>query len=305
MTRAFIKTLLIIITIQLTVSCSSKRSNIVANAFVDNLPDQSPLPFKPELTPDGMIIHGGSFSPDLKTYLYTLSDAQYERFDVRTVVKVGDQWSEPEDAFFNSEFSEHGAKFSPDGQTLYFSSTRPTGVVGIPDTWHIWKSEKQNGAWTEPEFIDIPNLRDKLISHPTITQSGTLYFHVSNLDYSEMTLYTSQWSNRKFGEAQKLQITENSLACTPFVSADGQTLLYASIGNQLDLMVSHKTAAGEWDKPTALGKNINTNGQGNPYLTPDGKYLFYTTGTETQQGQSPDWQVNWVDLPLVLIEKDD
>lgn len=300
MTIALKKALFIIITISLAASCKSKRSEDVANPLGENLPGQFSIPFKPELTSDGMIMHGGSFSPGLKTYLYTVSDAQYARFDVLTIERVGNQWSEPENAFFNSEFSEHGAKFSPDGKTLYFSSTRPTGIAGIPDTWHIWKSERQNGGWSEPEFIDIPNLRDKLVSHPSITRSGTLYFHVSNLDYSEMTLYVSQWSDGKFGEARKLNITENSLACTPFVSADGQTLIYAAIGNQLDLMISHKTAEGEWGKPVSPDKSINTNGQGNPYLTPDGKYLFYTTGTEVQAGQNPDWQIKWVSTKLLL-----
>lgn len=287
----------------LALSCSGKKSNGILHPFGESLPHDAPHPFKPELTPNGMIIHGGSFSPDLQTYLYTLSDAQYQRFDVWMIERADDTWSQPKKAFFNSEFNEHGARLSPDGKTLYFSSTRPTGIEGVAETWHIWKSEKGQNGWSEPTFVDIPNLRNKGMSHPSITASGALYFHSNNPDYSEMTLYTAQLKGDDFGEAKKLAITENSLACTPFVTADGQTLIYAAIGNRLDLMISIKTADGEWGKPVILDKRINTNGQGNPYLTPDGKHLFYTTGTEPEVGESPDWQVNRVNFSLTIAKE--
>ncbi|MGK0412400.1 MAG: hypothetical protein ACJA1B_000592 [Polaribacter sp.] len=50
--------------------------------------------------------------------------------------------------------------FSPDGNSIYFSSTRTTNIEGVPETWHIWKSDKVNGEWKEPIFMDIPNLRE-------------------------------------------------------------------------------------------------------------------------------------------------
>ncbi len=293
---------LLLLSFVLLVNCSPKKSADYAG-LLEEAPKNIPLPFKPELMPEGVIIHSGSFSPDLKTYFYTLSDARYERFDVYMIVRTDDQWTAPEEAFFNTGFNEHGAKFSPDGNTIYFTSTRPSGVKGVADTWHLWKSEKKQNGWSKPTFVDIPNLRDKLVSHPTITESGKLYFHASNLDYSEMTLYSAQSTSGGFGEAHKLAITENSLACTPFVTADGQLLIYAAIGSQLDLMISKKTTNGDWSKPVRLGKETNTHGQGNPYLTPDGKYLFYTTGTEPETDQNPDWQVNWVDLSVALAKE--
>lgn len=297
-----IKLALLLLSFALLVNCSPKKPADYAG-LPEEPPKGMPLPFKPELIPEGMIIHSGSFSPDLNAFFYTLSDARYERFDVYIIEKAGDRWTNSKEAFFNSGFNEHGAKFSPDGQAIYFTSTRPTGIAEVADTWHIWKSEKQEIGWSTPTFVDIPNLREKLVSHPTITKSGTLYFHASNLDYSEMTLYSAQPAAGKFGEAHKLAITENSLACTPFVTANGQMLIYAAIGKQLDLVISKKTTEGDWSQPVPLDKDINTHGQGNPYLTPDGKYLFYTTGTEPKPGQHPDWQVNWVDLSMTLAKE--
>ncbi|WP_262496961.1 hypothetical protein [Formosa algae] len=37
-------------------------------------------------------------------------------------------------------------------------------------------------------------------------------------------------------------------------------------------------------------------GQGNPYITPDDKFLFYTTGGHLEK----DWKVKWVNIESEL-----
>ena len=225
------------------------------------------------------IIHKGIFSPDLRSFYYTLSDSNYTRFEVFEMSRKGGTWSKARKAFFNTEHSEHGMSFSTDGETLYFSSTRPTRQADVPDTWHLWMSKKVHGIWTEAVWIDIPNLRDKLLSHPTLTSSGKMYFHASKLDYSEMDLYVSEFREGKFLPAQKVLLpkAEEMAKCTPFVAEDESYLLFARIGEALDLMVTYKQADGSWSAPKLLPDSINQNGQGNPFVTPDHQYLIYTT----------------------------
>lgn len=260
----------------------------------ENPPTDQPEDFKAHLIPDGKIIHRGIFSPDLKTYYYTISNKDFTAFEVFWIKKEEDNWTEPARAFFNSEYDEHGMSFSPDGNTLYFSSTRPVGIEGVVSTWHLWKAEKLGDNWGVPTFVDISNLRDKLVSHPTITQSGVLYFHSSNLDYSEMHIYESKQINGEFQEAKKLTFSNevDIGRCTPYVSPKGDYLIFASVGSQLDLMISFNDGNGNWINTRKLSPKINKLGQGNPYVTPDGKYLFYTTGDLTDK----DWRVKWVDI---------
>ncbi len=259
----------------------------------DQVPNETPIPFKPDLTPSDKLIHKGTFSPDLQSYYYTLSDKGYQQFDTYVITRSGEQWTEPKPAFFNSEFSDHGMSFSPDGKTLFFSSTRPSNLEDVTDTWHIWKSEKVEGKWEDPTFVDIPNMSNKLVSHPTVSQSGSLYFHSSNPDYSEMDLYQSQLINGKYSPAKKVLIEwDQSLGkCTPHVSPDESYLLFAAIGDQLDLYVSFNDGKGNWTQTKKLSKTINQSGQGNPYVTPDHKYLFFTAVSNDQK-----WQVNWINI---------
>lgn len=168
--------------IAVLLSCKTEIENSKTKFLVDEIPNGIPIDFKQKIIPKNKLIHKGTFSPNLEEYYYTISDKNYEQFNVYVIKKYNGKWSEPNNAFFDSKYNEHGMSFSPDGNSIYFSSTRPVNIDGIPSTWHIWKSDKTNGKWDKPKFVDIPNLRNKLVSHPTITTSGTIYFHSSNLD---------------------------------------------------------------------------------------------------------------------------
>lgn len=261
--------------------------------LVTEVPNRNPIPFKPELISSDQIIHRGVFSNDLKEYYYAVSDKEFSRFDVKVITKQGGKWSEPSNAFFNSEFSDHGMSFSPDGKMMFFSSTRPTKVEGVASTWHIWKVENNGNRWAEPEFIDLSNLRDRLVSHPTLSPEGTLYFHSSELDYSSMEIYYSILENGKFQDAQKLNLTTGNTGghCTPYVDPKGEYLLFASIGESIDLYVCYRNGELGWSLPQKLPEAINIRGQGNPYVTSDGQYLFYA---QEQNSSQQNWSVSWI-----------
>ncbi|MBT8233922.1 MAG: PD40 domain-containing protein [Bacteroidia bacterium] len=276
------------------ISCNQKIKPIKAKYLVENVPDNFPINFKEELIPKGKLIHRGVLSPDLEQYFYTISNNDFQDFNIYVVDKIDDEWSNPRSAFFNSKYDDHGMSFSTDGNTLYFSSTRPVGIDSISPTWHIWKTEKINGKWVEPYFVSMPSLNNKLVSHPSISENGTLYFHSSNLDYSEMDLFFAKEKNGKFENVERVVLDSTQLngKCTPFISPQENYLIYAAIGNQLDLMISYKDNEGNWAKPKKLNDKINNEGQGNPYVSPDGKYLFYATGNLNDK----DWNIKWVDI---------
>lgn len=285
----------------ITMDCQNKKPLDAPKILHEKTPDDTPLVFLEKLTPQDKLIHKGIFGPDLETYYFTISDTGFEHFDVYFVEKIDGQWSQAQSAFFNSQYNEHGMSFSPDGNTLYFSSTRPVQLENMPSTWHIWKSDLVQGQWTEPSYVDIPNMRDKLVSHPSISRSGTLYFHSSNLDYSEMYLYNATRRNNAFEEASKVSISNiaGMNTCTPYVSPDDDYLIFATIGEALDLMISFPDGKGSWTSTRKLNNKINHQGQGNPYVTPDNTYLFFTVGDDLEKK----WQVKWVHIKSELQAK--
>ncbi|MGB5981967.1 MAG: hypothetical protein WBG46_07450 [Nonlabens sp.] len=122
------------------VQCSEKTTDYKDLLAVDELPKEHSITFKQELVPDGKLIHRGILNPQLDTYYFTLSDKSFNQFDIYFVERKNGKWSTPKKTFFNSDYKDHGMSFSPDGNTIYFSSTRPVDDYDVADTWHIWKS---------------------------------------------------------------------------------------------------------------------------------------------------------------------
>lgn len=282
-------------------TAEDQTSSSYENYLTHDFPTDTPKPFLPVGSLDGLISHQGIFSPDYQTYYFTVSDVSFNQFTVKQITKNGRKWSRPTDAFFNSKFNEHGLSLSRDGNTLFFSSTRPLAEGSESDTWHLWKMERINEQWSSPVHIDIPNLRDKLTSHPSIAIDGTLYFHSSKPDYSEMGIYAAEpTSDGQYLSAKRLEIPglDEVEACTPYVDPQERFMLFAIVGESLDLALSKKTESGKWGRMQRLPAIFNTQGQGNPQISPDGKYLFYAVGDFTK-GEG---NIQWVELATVFQE---
>ena len=72
--------------------------------------------------------------------------------DLYITKKLNDKWTEPKilDENINSEFQEASACFSPDGETIIFSSNRPDGYGG-KDLYRV--KLLPNGEWSLPKNL--------------------------------------------------------------------------------------------------------------------------------------------------------
>jgi len=259
-------------------------------------PVDIPVLFKPELIPDKHLAHAGVFTANMNEYYYTLSNASFSEFTVMYIRRSGDQWSSPKKAFFNSSYLEHGVHFTEDGQWVYFSSTRPIEKEGGSSTWHIWRSKKIENGWSEPKWVEIPGLEGKSVSHPSIARSGRLYFHSYNSDFSDMALFVSDPFDGGFQKAKKLVLPEgeNHNTLTPFVAPDESYLLFEKkFDDFFEIYISYRDNE-EWQLPKRLSDNINTENLGNPYITPNGQYLFYASGQWSNASPAHRWLIKWV-----------
>ncbi|WP_436517233.1 TolB family protein [Ekhidna sp. To15] len=274
--------------------CTQRGSESIVFPF-DPKPGSIPIPFYSELIPDSLLVHRGVLSNNFSEYYYVTSDKVFQNFHINVVSWKDDKWSKPNKAWFNSEYDDHGVSFSPDGNRLLFSSTRPVGVEGIPQTWHLWQSIYKNGEWSEPEFIDIPNLRNKLVSHPTISPDRILYFHVSDLDYSNMNIYFSELKGDGFQDAHKLSFEGlDTGTCTPYISGDGQSLFFASIEENLPICLVRRTKDG-WGSLIKLPSNLIEGSQANPYISLNNQFIFYAS----EDAASGNWYIKWADISFL------
>ncbi len=147
----------------------------------------------------------------------------------------------------------------------------------------VFFSEKVEGQWSYPRLI-IPELGIDEDAYPTgLSYDGTelLIYRSDNFigDIYYSRLADGYWTNlTKLNENINTKYWE-SHAC---FTRTGDTLYFTSnrkgTYGGLDIYISVKDKAGEWDKPINLGPIINSKyNEETPFVTQDGKTLYFSS----------------------------
>jgi len=199
----------------------------------------------------------------------------------------------------NSGNNDYGAILSNDGKTLYFTSRRSntTGRRQNPfddlyyediyravwnstdDFWDsisnegILKRVNRNGfesmTWLSPDekeaYLTINN---SAVDEKIKTKSSDIFYTKKNSK--------GDWGNPRPVE----EVNSTGFDAGATLTADGTTMYFVSDRNLKkgsDIYVSHLNGR-TWSVPVALSDTINTKGnETTPYITPDGKYLFFSS----------------------------
>jgi hypothetical protein len=184
--------------------------------------------------------------------------------------------------FSSPDWSDLDPFLTPDGQRLFFVSTRPApGKDAAKPDMDIWYSELQNGAWEKPQWIAEVNSTAKEGS-PSLDIHNNLYFFSDRgAEANVNSIYVSHWQNGHFTQPQKLsaEINTGPSDTSPWITRDGKTLLFYSTRpggyGKADLYVSF-WKHGSWSKAQNLGSVVNTDDfEYNPSVSRDGRTLYF------------------------------
>ncbi len=226
-----------------------------------------------------------AISPDGSEIYFTISTP---KSTFQTIVsskknKQG-QWSTPEVVSFAGEFSDLEPVFSADGQTLYFASNRPISD-STPKDFDLWKVKRVGTGWGTPENLGSVINTDGDEFYPSITKSGNLYFTAAYKDGpGREDIYISEFRNGEFSKPIALDSAVNTkfYEFNAFVDQDEKYILFTSYGRKDDtgggdLYLSTKDNSGKW-QPAKNLKELNSRQLDYcPYLTSDGRALFFTS----------------------------
>jgi len=242
----------------------------------------------------------GSFSPD-GTEFYFTKISQYTNFPRWGLICVsrfqGGKWSQPEALPFSGRNFDFSPRMSPDGKTMFFSSSRPAPGK-TSRVLRIWSVQLTSGGWGEPQPLPTPiNAEDSWNLGASVTKDGTIYF-ASTREKGHLHIYRSQYVHGSYAEPEKLgpEINSEFNEADPFISPDEKILVFAASGDDMgdkdrpetlkgggvlyaraDLYVS-TNRGGKWSPARHLEQGVNSVAdEGSPSITPDGKYLFFTS----------------------------
>jgi len=227
------------------------------------------------------------------------------------------RWTEPEQVPWQNEQGPTDFAAGPDGNTVYFQSSRPTSPDDTKQETNMWAVEWTGDGWTDPVPLPSPaNTEEYAEIYPSVDQDRSVYyFTFGRPDARDGDIYRSKHVDGKYLEAERLPDPINSdyYEVDPFVAPDGSYLLFGSARpggfGLMDLYVTFRREDGSWTNP------INTGPELNPFcistrmsVTPDGKYLFFPSRYETDIPKGEDYTssnvIKWGDYDVYWVSTD-
>ncbi len=237
--------------------------------------------FAPGLISTGYEEHGVSFTPDGKELFWRMMGPPHGM--TLTMKELNGGWTAPEVAGFSGNY-DGKCSLSPDGNKILISwSAPPSGNGPALDHWTIWVISRSGNGWGKPE--KIPDLRGAC---PTIANNGNIYFF-KRAENNKGDIYYSRYTDGGYSKAERLPAPVNTehWENDPYIAPDESYIIFQSFrpgsNGYGDLYVSYRKNDGIWTEPQNLGEGVNSkeSGEGCPWVTPDGKYLFFSSMERT------------------------
>ena len=281
----------------------SNSSDSEINYLNQTPPGTTPEVFAPGvISMPGQSEFGSIFSDDGIEFYFGVDIEG--RAEIRRCLQVNGQWSDPEVLVSHKEYSYNDPFLSPDQQTLYFISNSPISGEGPLKDYDIWYMEREGVNWSDPIRASGAINTDGDEYYISIADNNRLYF-ASNVAADtnrkhDFDIYSSKLVDGTYSEAFKLGGAANSRAyeADVFIAPDESYLIFSSVrrggAGRGDLYISFKNDDGSSTEAINMGPKINTaNHELCPFVTPDGKYFFYSSNED----------IYWVDAEILTLYK--
>lgn len=216
------------------------------------------------------------------------------------------QWTKPRIAPY-SEYSPYNFTVGPDDQTVYFTTLKSPEMTSrmFLEEANIWAVKLEMDGWTEPVMFGRSiNTEQYYENYPAVTNDGTIYYMSRREDdIGGGDIYRSRNIDGRYAEAENVGEPVNTEGgdSDPFVAPDESYLIVCQKKKdgfgEYDLYISFQRKDGSWTEPINMGEEVNSSSyEVRPYVTPDGKYLFFTSN-RPKEGQAGN--IYWVDARII------
>lgn len=252
------------------VSCAPRLSENAAQTEtrINIMPNDTVRIFAPSIISTPLNERDLAISTDGKELMYTLNTNDNTRRAIVIVRLTGNRVDSKSIAPFSGTYADIEPAYSPDGQKLFFASSRPLYAGDNTVDYNIWYSERINNQWSaEAHPIRGKVNTDEDEFYPSVTTNGNLYYTAAYKNgVGREDIYVSMPTEGVYSEPTPLNTNVNTAAFefNAYVSPDEQVIIFSSYGRADDmgggdLYLSTKDASGHWSKSRNAGPAINSN----------------------------------------------
>ncbi len=185
----------------------------------------------------------------------------------------------------NTAGAEDSAFIMPDGNTLYVWFTpnvaKPPEEQVIDGVTGIYVFHKVNGEWGPAERVMLQDLGKLSLDGCEFVLGDKMWFCAAREGYAGLHWFTAEFIDGQWGNWQLADFKPEYEVGELHITADGQELYFHSSrpGGQggYDIWVSQNVDS-EWGEPANLAVVNSPNTDGWPFVTADGKELWFTRG---------------------------
>ena len=242
-------------------------------------PGRYPVIFAPEIVSTSLEREFGiTFTPDGNDIFFTRTDGTNANNKIYWIRKTDNQWSIANPAPFSGVYPDLEPHVSPDGNYLFFSSTRPIDGSDPSDILQLWYLIKAGSGWSDPHYFGPP-FENMFVMYPSLTRNGTIYYTGVN------GIYRSVFAEGIQQEPERLsdKINDYPNPAHPFIDPDERFIVFdaqpGGTGTYSEIFISFKDNDGNWTDAVMLQNGINTDqNEFGASISPDGKYMFFSRG---------------------------
>ena len=258
----------------------------------DKYLQQSPPGIQPEIFAPGLISlkdtveFGSVFSKDGLEFFYAIEING--KSEILTTRFESGKWSKSQIIISHPTYGYNDPYLSNDEQRLYFISKQRTDSQVEKNDHDIWYALREEAGWSAPINAGPAINSDSSEYYISFNQDGDMYYssnvNADSVFFYNFDIYVSKKIDGIFqpGKALSDSINTQRYEADVYVAPDESYLIFSSqrpgsLGRG-DLYISWKGEDGKWGKASNMGAPINSeNHELCPFVTADGKYLFYTS----------------------------
>jgi hypothetical protein len=259
--------------------------------------------FAPGIVCTGMNERDVAVTPDGREMYFGVSFGRVVTIMV-TRLENG-RWTQPAAAPFAADLKYFHFEpcLSADGSRMLFLTNRPSAGEEPKPGWtqqNIWAVDrKEDGRWGEPYDLGGPINTGDAEFFPSLTRDGTLYFTRARAGGGKTVIMRARLRDGRYQEPEPLPEPVNGRGdpYNAFVAPD-ESYLIACVDGRDDSVtpgrpnyyVFFRDAGGRWSDGANLGERVNFRGAAaaSPYVSPDGRYFFFSSTKAREVASSPD-----------------